>query len=241
MCTTCGCSVGAEHASQDDTTGRLVRLERDLLEKNDRFAQQNRDRLQQHGVLALNLMSSPGAGKTSLLEQTLREFRSHWRMGVIEGDQQTRRDAERIEAAGGLAVQINTGKRCHLDAQAVGHAMLQLPLMDLDLLFIENVGNLVCPAAFDLGEAVRIVLVSVTEGDDKPLKYPDMFATADFMIITKTDLLPHVDFSVEQCVAHARTIHPELTWMTLSSTSGEGLWPWQIWLDQQLTALRNAP
>ncbi|MCP5163196.1 MAG: hydrogenase nickel incorporation protein HypB [Hahellaceae bacterium] len=240
MCTTCGCGLSPSHTDGDGIAGRMIRLERDLLAKNDRYAEQNRDRFLHHKVLALNVMSSPGAGKTALLAQTIRELSPEMRIGVVEGDQQTRRDAQRIEAAGALAVQINTGKSCHLEAQGVGQALLQLPLMDLDLLFIENVGNLVCPAGFDLGEQYRIVLVSVTEGDDKPLKYPDMFATADLLVITKLDLLPYVEFSQEQCVAYARQINPELNWLGLSSQSGEGMLHWQIWLDQQLTALRTS-
>ena len=187
---------------------RLVQIEQDILAKNDGYAAANRERLAAAGVLALNLVSSPGSGKTALLTATLERMRGRCALGVIEGDQRTANDAERVRATGVPAVQINTGKGCHLDAHMVGHAMDALPLARGGVLFIENVGNLVCPAGFDLGEAHKVVVLSVTEGEDKPLKYPDMFAAADLMLLNKIDLLPYLEFDVEACLAYARRVNP---------------------------------
>ncbi len=210
---------------------RAVQVERDLLARNDALARVNRRRLREAGVLALNLVSSPGAGKTTLLVETLKALKDRGLpLAVIEGDQETANDAERIRATGVPAVQVNTGKGCHLDAHMVGHAMERLDLASGGLLFIENVGNLVCPAAFDLGEARRIVILSVTEGDDKPQKYPDMFAGADLMIVSKTDLLPYVDFDVARCVALARHVNPGLQVIGVSARTGEGMTAWLDWL-----------
>ncbi len=209
---------------------RIVRIERDILSKNDAYARQNRALFAAQGVLALNFVSSPGSGKTTLLVRTINDLLGKMPVAVIEGDQQTSNDAERIRATGAAAIQINTGKGCHLDAHMVGHALETLPLKKGGALFIENVGNLVCPAAFDLGEAHRVVVLSVTEGEDKPLKYPDMFASADLMILSKTDLLPHLDFDVETCLANARRINPRLKLLQVSSKSGAGMDAWIAWL-----------
>ena len=186
------------------TQTRLLEIEQSILSRNDNDAGHNRHRFHQQHTLALNLMSSPGAGKTTLLVATVQALKERRPVGVIEGDQQTRNDAQRIEACGVPAVQINTGRGCHLDAHMVGHALDDLALKDNGVVFIENVGNLVCPAAFDLGEHAKVVILSVTEGDDKPLKYPDMFAAADVLILSKTDLLPYVDFDADAAVERAR-------------------------------------
>jgi len=209
---------------------RTIRIERDILAKNAAFAAVNRARLQRLGTLALNLVSSPGSGKTSLLVRTISDLGKHWPIAVIEGDQQTSHDAERIRATGVQAIQINTGKGCHLDAHMVGHAMDELDLSANGLLFIENVGNLVCPAAFDLGEAHKIVVLSTTEGEDKPLKYPDMFVAADHMLLNKCDLLPHLDFNVQACVEAARRVNPQMDILTLSARTGAGMAGFASWI-----------
>jgi hydrogenase nickel incorporation protein HypB len=201
---------------------RIVRIEQDILAKNNAYAAANRARLARHGVFALNLVSSPGSGKTTLLVRAIAELAGKLPVAVIEGDQQTSNDAERIRSTGVKAIQINTGKGCHLDAHMVGHALDDLPL-EPGVLFIENVGNLVCPAAFDLGEAHKVVVLSVTEGEDKPLKYPDMFAAADLMLLNKSDLLPHVEFDVAACVANALKVNPKLKTLVVSARTGEGL------------------
>src|SRR5271166_3351047 len=175
---------------------RIVRIERDILSKNNGYARDNRMRLARSGTFALNFVSSPGSGKTTLLCRAILDLKARFPIAVIEGDQQTSNDAERIRATGVAAVQVNTGRGCHLDAHMVGHALDDLPSEPGGLLFIENVGNLVCPSGFDLGEAHKVVVLSVTEGEDKPLKYPDMFAAADLMLLNKSDLLPHLDFDV---------------------------------------------
>ncbi len=208
----------------------MVQIERDILAKNDADAATNRALFNDHGILALNLVSSPGSGKTALLARTIAELSGELALAVIEGDQQTSNDAERIRAAGAPAIQINTGKGCHLDAHMVGHAIEELSPADGSVLFIENVGNLVCPAAFDLGEAHKVVILSVTEGEDKPLKYPDMFAAASLMLINKADLLPHVDFDVEASVANARRVNPGIKALTVSAKTGEGMEAWYQWL-----------
>ena len=209
--------------------GRLVAIEEDVLAKNDATAAENRARLTDARLLTLNLVSSPGSGKTTLLVETLN------RLGdvpatVIEGDQETSADSERIRATGAPAVQVNTGKGCHLDAAMVAHALDHLPEVKDGFLFIENVGNLVCPAGFDLGEGARVVIVSVTEGQDKPLKYPGIFAGADLMIVSKTDLAPYVDVDVAGLVANARKIRPGIGAIALSVKSGEGMDDWMDWL-----------
>jgi len=218
---------------------RTIRIERDILSRNDAFAATNRTRLLNAGVFALNLVSSPGSGKTSLLVRAITDLKDKWPIAVIEGDQQTSRDAERIRATGAPAVQINTGKGCHLDAHMVGHALDHLSLRSVSLLFVENVGNLVCPAAFDLGEAHKVVVLSVTEGEDKPLKYPDIFAAADLMLLNKADLLPHLDFDVSACLAAARRVNPRLRCLTVSARTGEGLAAFYSWIEERAYAVAD--
>ncbi len=250
MCGICGCSQpdqqqapphhhhhnhehhdhAHEHHHDETSPERLIKVEQDILSKNNRYAEQNRHYFQQHGIFALNLVSSPGAGKTTLLVETIKTLKQQLPIAVIEGDQQTSHDADRIKAAGVAAIQINTGRACHLDAHAVGHAAWDLQLADNSLLAIENVGNLVCPASFDLGEAHKVVVLSVTEGDDKPLKYPDMFHAADLMIINKVDLLPYVDFDAERCIAYARQVNPEIQVIQLSASKGDNFSAWTDWL-----------
>lgn len=209
---------------------RMVAIEQDILAENNAYAAANRKRLGELGILALNLVSSPGSGKTTLLTATLSRLADRHPVAVIEGDQQTSNDAERIRASGVPAVQINTGKGCHLDAHMVGHALDSLPLDRSGVLFIENVGNLVCPAAFDLGEAHKVAILSVTEGEDKPIKYPDMFAAADLMLLNKIDLLPYVPFDVERCVEYARQVNPAIEVIQVSSLKGEGIDTWLDWI-----------
>jgi len=209
---------------------RLVRIEQDILGKNNRYAAANRRWFAEHGILALNLVSSPGSGKTALLTRTLEVLKGELPAAVIEGDQQTANDAERIRATGVRALQINTGKGCHLDAHMVGHALDALTPADGSILFIENVGNLVCPAAFDLGEAHKVVILSVTEGEDKPLKYPDMFHAADLMLLNKVDLLPYLQFDVDRCIDYARRVNPRIKVLQVSAQSGAGMADWYQWL-----------
>ncbi len=228
---------------------RAIKLETDILGANNAVARQNRAHFAAHGVTALNLVSSPGSGKTTLLCATIEALRARSpRLGVavIEGDQQTSFDADRIRATGAPAIQVNTGKGCHLDAPMVAQAYDQLHgqahendkeeqtneySKAQELLFIENVGNLVCPALWDLGEAAKVAILSVTEGEDKPLKYPDMFAAASLMVLNKIDLLPHVRFDVERCIAMARRVNPTIEVLQLSATTGEGMDAWLHWLD----------
>jgi hydrogenase nickel incorporation protein HypB len=210
---------------------RTLRIERDILSRNAAFAESNRSALLASGVFALNLLSSPGAGKTALLVRTISDLKDRWPISVIEGDQQTSRDADRIRQTGARAVQINTGKGCHLDAHMVGHALERLSPGPGGLLFIENVGNLVCPAAFDLGEACKVVVLSVTEGEDKPLKYPDMFAAAELMLLNKSDLLPHLDFDIGACLAAALRVNPHLKILTVSARTGAGLAGFYAWIE----------
>jgi hydrogenase nickel incorporation protein HypB len=212
---------------------RLVQIEQDVLSKNNHLAAHNREHFTAQHILVLNLVSSPGSGKTTLLTATLQQLAGKLPCAVIEGDQQTSNDAERIRATGVPAIQVNTGKGCHLDAQMVHDAAHRLDLQDHSLLFIENVGNLVCPASFDLGERHKVAVLSVTEGEDKPLKYPHMFAAATLMIINKIDLLPYVNFSVENCIAYARQVNPSIQVIALSATSGEGMDLWLNWLGEQ--------
>ena len=242
MCITCGCEGEAthhhgndhEHHHHDPSTqphqGRRISVETDILARNDRLAAANRSLLSHSGVFTLNLVSSPGSGKTTLLERTLRDISGSFRCAVIEGDQQTDNDAVRIAATGVPVRQINTGAGCHLDAHMVGHALEHFDLSRIDILFIENVGNLVCPASFDLGENHKVVVLSVTEGEDKPLKYPQMFHAADVMLLNKVDLLPHLDFSVDRCLEMARRVRPDASIFQLSARSGTGLDAWYDWL-----------
>ncbi len=219
---------------------RMVEIERGILSKNDGYAADNRARLARAGTFAVNLLSSPGAGKTTLLVATLTALAGRWPVAVIEGDQQTSNDAERIRATGAPAVQINTGKGCHLDAHMVGHALDGLPGLEAGVLFIENVGNLVCPAAFDLGEAKRIVLLSLTEGEDKPLKYPDIFATADLVLLTKADLAPHLDVDFAAIDRALERVNPTATVLRVSSRDGAGMEAWLGWLEAERRAALTA-
>ncbi len=248
MCTTCGCEqtgmvqittmrdilvrpprhVPDLHLSEPVRTE--LTLEQDILLKNNLQAEHNRGYFDAKEILALNLVSSPGSGKTSLLEKTLKTLKDEFSISVIEGDQQTTNDADRIAAAGVPVTQINTGKGCHLDAQMVWDALQELKPENQSILFIENIGNLVCPSMFDLGERRRVVIISVTEGDDKPLKYPDMFASSHLCIINKIDLLPYVTFDVKKVREYAHRINPALEFLEVSCTSTEGLGEWYDWL-----------
>ncbi len=218
---------------------RQVQVERDILTKNDAFAAANRQRFEQDGVLALNLVSSPGSGKTSLLVRTIAALQGSVPLAVIEGDQQTSLDAERIRETGARAVQINTGKGCHLDALRVQQALDELAPAPASLLLIENVGNLVCPAGFDLGEAAKVVILSVTEGEDKPLKYPDMFRAARLMLLNKCDLLPHLRFDVAQAIANARRVNPDIAVLQVAAETGEGMDAWLDWLHGELASVAS--
>jgi len=258
MCVVCGCGdttadldygAGAARVSVPGMSqARAIKLEADALGANDRVAAANRAHFAAHGVTAYNLVSSPGSGKTTLLCATIEYLKRHapaLPLAVIEGDQQTSHDAERIRATGASAIQINTGKGCHLDAPMVAEAFARLHLHSHahahdehahdhhhteSLLFIENVGNLVCPAMWDLGEAAKIAILSVTEGEDKPLKYPDMFAAARLMVLNKTDLLPHLDFDVPKCIEYARRVNPGIEVLLVSAKTGAGLDAWVEWL-----------
>ncbi len=257
MCATCGCGddgavitlAGEHHHHHDHGHGHghghhdhdhphehlpateTISLEQKVLAKNDALAEENRKWLAERNILAFNVTSSPGAGKTTLLERTIRELQSRRPVSVIEGDQETLLDAERIRATGCRVVQINTGAGCHLDAEMTHRALETLQPEPDSLVFIENVGNLVCPALFDLGEQTKVVVISVTEGADKPLKYPHMFAAAGLVIINKTDLLPYVDFDLDMCVSYARSINPDVGIMPVSATTGEGMHLWYDWID----------
>ena len=242
MCGTCGCGSSKlapfkpiqKHKHDHDGHGeRLIKIEQDILAKNNHYAEQNRAYFQQHGILALNFVSSPGAGKTTLLVATINALKDSRAVAVIEGDQQTDLDADRIRATGVTALQINTGKGCHLEAQAIQQAVQSLNLADNSFLAIENVGNLVCPSSFDLGERAKVVILSVPEGDDKPLKYPDMFHAADLMIINKIDLLPYTNFDVARCIEFAKHINPDIEVIQLSASQEDTLGAWLAWLKQR--------
>jgi hydrogenase nickel incorporation protein HypB len=209
---------------------RMVQIETSILAKNDGFAGRNRARLEAAATLGLNLVSSPGSGKTTLLVKTIEALKGRVPIAVIEGDQQTLNDAERIRATGVPALQVNTGKGCHLDAHMVGHALDGVGIPENGILFIENVGNLVCPAAFDLGEAAKVAILSVTEGEDKPLKYPDMFAAAELVILNKTDLAPHCDVDLDACEENARRVNPKVEVVRLSARTGDGIDGWLDWI-----------
>lgn len=209
---------------------QMVKIEQNILAKNDGFAERNRGWLAARGILALNLVSSPGSGKTTLLVRTIEALKHRVPVAVVEGDQQTSFDAERIRATGAPALQINTGKGCHLDAHMVGRALDKLAPPDNSVLLIENVGNLVCPAAFDLGEAAKVVVLSVTEGEDKPLKYPHMFRAADLVLLTKVDLLPHLDFDMAAARKAIDTVKPKTPVLEVSARSGTGMPEWLQWV-----------
>jgi len=208
----------------------LIEIEKDILYRNSLYAEENREFLTSKGILTLNFVSSPGSGKTTLLVETINALRALYKTYVIEGDQQTSNDAERIRKTGATAIQINTGKGCHLDAHTVGHALEHLELESRSLLFIENVGNLVCPASFDLGENHKVALLSVTEGDDKPIKYPDMFAASSIMLLNKIDLLPYVNFDTDRCIEYARQVNPDIQVILLSAQDGQGCSEWFEWI-----------
>lgn len=237
MCDSCHCgdssqpAITLEFPVQDQPhSSRKIVVERDVLDKNNSLAAANRQFFSQQRILALNLLSSPGSGKTSLLERTVRELKGEMAISVIEGDQQTSRDAERIRATGAPALQINTGSGCHLDAEMIHRALPHMKPLPHSLLFIENVGNLVCPALFDLGEAAKVAIISVTEGEDKPQKYPYLFRAASLCLINKIDLLPYLDFDLALCQELARQVNPALQFIALSAKSGEGLADWYQWL-----------
>lgn len=239
MCDTCNCgdndgqvtiSRPGEVPHSHQHKSRTVQVEIDVLARNAETAVRNRVYFERENILALNLVSSPGSGKTTILERTIRDLHDQLTMAVIEGDQQTMRDAERISATGVDVVQVNTGTGCHLDGDMVHKALHQLDLQHDSVLFIENVGNLVCPALFDLGEAAKVVIISVTEGEDKPQKYPHMFSAATLCLINKTDLLPYVDFNVATCREYARQVNPDLKFIEVSATTGEGMESWYTWL-----------
>jgi len=223
-----------DHNHDHSHDNRQLTLEQDILYKNNLLAERNRGFLEAKNILALNLVSSPGSGKTTILEKTIQTFKDGPELAIIEGDQQTSNDADRIAATGVKVVQINTGKGCHLDAHMVLHAIQKLDLLNDSILMIENVGNLVCPSMFDLGEKNRIVIMSVTEGEDKPLKYPDMFMTSQICIINKIDLLPYLEFDVEKAKEYALRVNPKLKFFELSATSGAGMKPWIEWLKEQV-------
>lgn len=208
----------------------MIELEQDILQQNNLLAERNRGYFEAKNILALNLVSSPGSGKTSLLERTLADLKGQLPFFVIEGDQQTANDATRIAATGAPVVQINTGKGCHLDSEMVNRALKQLKPAENSVVMIENVGNLVCPSLFDLGESARVVIISVTEGDDKPMKYPDMFHTSNLCIINKIDLLPYVPFDVEKTKEYARRVNHHLEFIELSALTGAGMDQWYAWL-----------
>ena len=259
MCETCGCgdsdqfeihdphhthSHDQRHAhfhahggmmhSHSHPHKKVINLNMDILSENNHLAHFNRSFFEEKKVLCLNLVSSPGSGKTTILEKTIHALISTNKIAVIEGDQQTLLDAERIEKSGAPSIQINTGSGCHLDAKMIGSALTKLKVEQNSILFIENVGNLVCPALFDLGEYKRVVVISVTEGEDKPLKYPYMFQSSHLCIINKADLLPYVDFNTEKAIEYARSINPELEFIILSARSSEGMELWYAWLEKQL-------
>lgn len=267
MCTTCGCSPHGDHTHDHDhehshdhagshrhghgdhhhhhhdhesrnENAKKIAVETDILARNNRLAFANRALFNHEGVFVLNLVSSPGSGKTTILERTLRDLAPTVNCAVIEGDQQTDNDAVRIAATGVPVKQINTGAGCHLDAHMIMHAAEGFDLSTMDLLLIENVGNLVCPASFDLGEHHKVVVLSVTEGEDKPLKYPHMFHEADVMLLNKVDLLPHLKFDVEKCRDMARRVNPAIKIIELSAQTGQGMDVWYEWLTQGIGKLQ---
>jgi hydrogenase nickel incorporation protein HypB len=244
MCATCGCGeTGVRVSSPHDHDharphvhphahphSQTIILEQKVLAKNDQLAERNRYRLAERHIVAVNLMSSPGSGKTTLLERTIRDLSADRPIAVIEGDQETLLDADRIRRTGAPVVQVNTGAGCHLDAAMTHDALDALDPAEGSLIFIENVGNLVCPALFDLGESGKVVIISVTEGTDKPLKYPYMFAAADLVVVNKTDLLPYVDFDLAACRRHLAAINPRAEVVAVSATTGDHLGDWYGWL-----------
>lgn len=231
---------GHSHAHEHKPAQRIIDVEQAILHSNDRIADKNRALFNQRGQLALNLVSSPGSGKTTLLTETLKLLKMGVDCAVIEGDQQTDNDAERIRATNTPAIQVNTGKGCHLDAAMVAHAVEHLDFTGPGIVFIENVGNLVCPASFDLGEQYKVAILSVTEGEDKPLKYPYMFAESEYMIINKIDLIDYVDFDIENCIQNARSINPHIKVIQLSATKHTGMEAWLSILEEQLATVSSS-
>ncbi len=255
MCESCGCGQPGEnvtfrkpgekeehthshtHGDHDHdhnhSESREIVIEQNILQKNDLLAERNRGYFEAKNIFTVNLVSSPGSGKTSLLEKTIMVLKDKYSLYIIEGDQQTMLDANRIEKAGAPVIQINTGAGCHLDAGMINKAAKSLEIKDNSILLIENVGNLVCPAMFDLGESKRVVIVSVTEGEDKPIKYPDMFQSSDICVINKTDLLPYVDFNVEKFREYACQVNSDLKFFELSAKTEEGMEQWIRWLQEK--------
>ncbi len=231
MCQDCGCSA--------NTSTKVLEVQKKVLESNEKEAGHNRETLNRYKILGLNLMSSPGSGKTTLLEKTIELLNGELSIGVIEGDLETDRDAERIRNRGIPVHQITTGQTCHLDAKMIHNAMHHLPLKEIDILFVENVGNLVCPAAYEIGTHTNVVLLSVNEGDDKPAKYPLVFRTAELMVITKTDQAPYSDFNIQGAINDARRINPELKVLMLSAKTGEGMGEWIAFLKKRVQECRS--
>lgn len=238
MCETCGC--GEIRGLHEPETGRQrIALHEEVLSKNDRLAERNRGIFETTGVMVVNLVSSPGSGKTTLLERTIQALKEECAIGVIEGDQQTDRDSQRIAATGVSVHQINTLDACHLDAHMVRHALDSFPLRDLDLLFIENVGNLICPGAFDLGEDYRVVVVSTTEGEDKPLKYPGIFLNSQVVLVNKMDLADVLEVDVNQCLAFIKKVNPLARSLCVSAKTGTGMTEWYQWLREKMQEKRK--
>jgi len=223
MCETCGCNENI----------KKINIEKDIFDKNKEIAERNRQIFNYHGLLVLNLVSSPGAGKTTLLEKTIMDLKDRFSIGVIEGDQHTSRDADRIAKTNVPVYQINTLSACHLDAHMIKHILDKLPLNELDILFIENVGNLICPSEFDLGEDFKVVISSITEGEDKALKYPGIFMNSLITIINKIDLLDILDFDLARCISFIRRINPKTEIVTLSAKTGEGIDGWYTWIKKR--------
>ncbi len=233
MCETCGCQEAVALHQQEDSK-RKIELEEKVLSKNDRLAERNRGVFEAMKVVVVNLVSSPGAGKTTLLERTIRELKSEMTIGVIVGDQQTDRDAKRLEATGVKAHQINTIDACHLDAQMIRHSLDQFSLSEFNLLFIENVGNLICPGAFDLGEDFRVVVLATTEGEDKPLKYPGIFLDSQLVLLNKMDLVGVLKVDPDQCLSFVKRVNPLSPALCVSARTGEGMDKWYDWLRKKV-------
>lgn len=222
------------HEHLHSSSGKVISIEKDLLQANNLMAERNRGMFEAKKLTVINLMSSPGSGKTSILERTISELKGEFKFVVIEGDQQTMNDAERIKATGAPVIQVNTGNGCHLNAEMINMAVKKLDPEDGSVLLIENVGNLVCPSIFDLGESFRIVVMSVTEGEDKPLKYPNMFRSVSLCLLNKSDLLPYLDYNVSLAIKYGQQVNPDLQFIELSAKSGEGMITWYNWLKEIL-------
>ncbi len=251
MCQECGCSGAEEitidgkainqkdHHHHDDKPGessREINIKQEILHKNNHIASHNREHLQAKGIFSMNWISAPGSGKTAMLERLITDYGTDISFTVIEGDQQTENDANRIRKAGANALQINTGAACHLDAEMIHHALHKIDLKDTRLLIIENVGNMVCPTAYDLGEDLKIALISSPEGEDKPIKYPDLILASDVLLINKTDLIPYLDFSLENCISFAKKVNPQITIFPVSAKTGEGVDKFFSWITDKLNS-----